>query len=251
MRKAHIVIILGLCAILWGVCIVQVIFYPKALDVTETHVSPVVSYSSTYKSTSAIRIPFVSRPSVGVGDMTVHVPQTGMRPITRGGSQTTIKIHTTSSQRVSVAGSGSGSIATSTSSGNKNSTRGIVYSQASAVPSISGLLTSASLVRGGVTAERTLSMSKMGNARTITHPGNPDEGQCPTCIYDENGICIICGHSSYFGVDEHGECAGHCTHHDCDTGCCCTPLDFNRGAMLFFALLAVGYGVRIKKREKI
>jgi len=243
MRKAHIFIVIGIGLLLWAICVIQVIFFPKALEVTETHVSPVVSYSSTYKSTSAIRVPSGIRPSVGFGSMTAPALQVSMRSTSSGGNSTPMKIHTTSSHRVAIIGSGTGAGAaiTTTSAGSKNGSRGIVYSQTSAIPQVQGLLTSASIVGGGVTATETYNRMARTMGGPAKAPALPD-GVCEHCHWEFIGgkwICSECGANLLDGCE--------CTS---GGGYCGCPLDFNRGAMLFLMLLAVGYGVRASMREK-
>ena len=119
-----------------------------------------------------------------------------------------------------------------------------------AVAPMSGIRTAAATVSGGVTTYDKAPKKPRGGVRNVTHPGNPDDGECPTCEYGEDGFCIHCGHSIYLDLNDDGSCAGHCGDDGCEGGCCCTPLELNWGAMVFLALLAGGYGVRASMREK-
>lgn len=236
MRKVHIIILLGLCAVLWSVCMVRVIFFPKTLSVEETYVRTAVSYRSTYRSPSAIRMLSPIRHSEGLRNVTVRVPQVSMHSTSRGVNSSPMKIHMTSSHSVQVVGSGSGAGTIATTSSGRSGSRGIVYSQASAIPQMQGLLTSASMVGGGVTAAETYSRM----VRTAPyHAGSPaksptlPDGSCEHCDWVYEGgqwICSQCGANVLDGCD----CGGYC-------GC---PIDLNWGVMLFLMLLAVGYGAK-------
>lgn len=244
-RRVHVIIFLVLCAVLWSLCVVQVLFFPKALEVTEAHVSPVASYNSTYKSSYAIRVPSGIRPSAGFGSMTAPALQVSMRSTSPGGSVAPMTVHATSSQSVCVVGSGGagGGIATTTSGSSRNGSRGILYSQTSAMPQVQGLLTSASMVGGGVTATETYqrmtrAMRGSGPAKA---PSLPD-GVCEHCHWEYIGgqwICSECGANVLDGC----ECTNGGSY-------CWCPLDLNWGAMVFLMLLAAGYGVRARMREK-
>ena len=173
----------------------------------------------------------------------------------RGFIYTTISSHSTASSAglAQTPVASMGSVSRGVSAG--VSSRGVapVRTMAVAMPAVSsvhGIYTAASAVSGGVTTYDRAPLRPRGGIRNATHPGNPDARECPTCEYDEDGFCIHCGHSIYLGLNDDGSCAGHCPNDDCEDGCNCVPVEFDWSAMLFLALLAVGYGVRASMREK-
>jgi len=123
-----------------------------------------------------------------------------------------------------------------------NSSRGISSSNVSVTRVQSGIYTSASSISGGVT---TYDSGHSGRKvrKSPVHPGNPDDDECPGCIYGDDGTCIICGHDPMDGLDDDGECSGHC-HGECDEdGCHCVPLEFNCAVALFMTVLAAAYAL--------
>ena len=128
-----------------------------------------------------------------------------------------------------------------------------------AVAPMSGIRTAAATVSGGVTTYDKAPKKPRGGVRKTasedTPPTPETPGACPGCVghyeqvLQENGdlawVCSICGHELEDGLVD-----GHCDDDGCEGGCCCTPLELNWGAMVFLMLLAVGYGVRAKMREK-
>ena len=72
----------------------------------------------------------------------------------------------------------------------------------------------------------------------------PDNGRCLMAAYYAGQWTLLDG--GYWVCTECGKEIGEC---DCET-CNCVPIDLNWGAMVFLMLLAVGYGVRAKMREK-
>ena len=102
---------------------------------------------------------------------------------------------------------------------------------------VRGIYTAASAIQGGVTTYDTAQRNVLGRRKTGIVPGKPGECHC---------------------VDSNGD--GHCDHCDAeidefDGGCsndpCWCPLDFNWSAMLFFATLAVAYGVYKKRTSTL
>ena len=117
---------------------------------------------------------------------------------------------------------------------NRSSNRGINYAAPTvATPSIQGMRTSASAIRGGVTSAETYAQMGPSHApRKSPNPGVPDV--CPNCqwVQDANGdwYCAICGAYAYDGC-ECGDC--HCN----------VPLESGWEVMLFLIALAIGYMV--------
>ena len=175
------------------------------------HVSASMNYSSTYK---------------GAG---------------RGGY-----IYTTSSAQVHSIGSAGGGMAqapvASMSSTGSLGGRGVSYrGSVAAIPQVSGITTSASSIRGGVTT------SSVGPRKAPEIPS----GACPHCqwvwVDDLHGpgkggyVCSVCGCEALDGCD-------------CDPCHCDVPLDFNGAVALFMALLTCAYAlykVRVHRKETL
>ena len=133
-----------------------------------------------------------------------------------------------------------------------------------AVAPMSGIRTAAATVSGGVTTYDKAPKKPRGRGRKTaseyTPPTPETPGACPGCVGhyvwqkqvngDYGWVCSICGHELEDGLGGGEDCSGVFEHDACEGGCCCTPLELNWGAMLFLMLLAVGYGVRAKMREK-
>lgn len=117
---------------------------------------------------------------------------------------------------------------------NRSSNRGINYAAPTvATPSIQGMRTSASAIRGGVTSAETYAQMGPAHApRKSPNPGVPDI--CPNCqwVQDANGdwYCAKCGAYALDGC-ECGDC--HCN----------VPLESGWEVMLFLIALAIGYMV--------
>lgn len=115
---------------------------------------------------------------------------------------------------------------------NRSSNRGINYAAPTvATPSIQGMRTSASAIRGGITSAETYAQMGPSHApRKSPNPGVADI--CPNCqwVQDANGdwYCAICGDYAYDGC-ECGDC--HCN----------VPLESGWEVMLFLIALAIGY----------
>ena len=115
---------------------------------------------------------------------------------------------------------------------NRSSNRGINY----AIPTIQGMRTAASSIRGGMTSAETYAQMGPAHApRKSPNPSVPDV--CPNCqwVQDANGdwYCAICGANVLDGCDC-GEC--HCN----------VPLESGWEVMLFSIALTVVY-LMIKK----
>lgn len=118
---------------------------------------------------------------------------------------------------------------------NRSSNRGINYATpAVATPTIQGMRTSASAIRGGMTSAETY--AQMGPAHAPRKSPNPNVPElCPNCqwVQDANGdwYCAICGANVLDGCG----CGDHC-------GCSSTvPLNGGWEVMLFSIALAVVY----------
>jgi hypothetical protein len=115
---------------------------------------------------------------------------------------------------------------------NRSSNRGINY----ATPTIQGMRTAASSIRGGMTSAETY--AQMGPAHAPRKSPNPNVPElCPNCqwVQDANGdwYCAICGANVLDGCDC-GDC--HCN----------VPLESGWEVMLFSIALTVVY-LMIKK----
>lgn len=127
---------------------------------------------------------------------------------------------------------------------NRSSNRGINYATpAVATPTIQGMRTSASAIRGGVTSTETY--AQMGPAPAPRKSPNPNVPElCPNCqwVQDANGdwYCAICGDYAYDGCN----CGDHC-------GCSSTvPLNGGWEVMLFSITLAIGYMISKKYKAQ-
>lgn len=108
--------------------------------------------------------------------------------------------------------------------------RGISYTNTS-VPHISGIITSASMVTGGVSSDETYSHMH-GHVRTGHVPG-----ECPYCHDDDDdGYCDVCGSDM---ID-----------HDFDDCPCRVPLECDWTVVLFITILSVLY-VIVPRRKRV
>mgnify|MGYP007057705180 FL=1 len=123
----------------------------------------------------------------------------------------------------------------------RSSNRGINYATpAVATPTIQGMRTSASAIRGGMTSAETY--AQMGPAHAPRKSPNPNVPElCPNCqwVQDANGdwYCAICGDYAYDGC-ECGDC--HCN----------VPLESGWEVMLFSITLAIGYMISKKYKAQ-
>ena len=127
-----------------------------------------------------------------------------------------------------------------------------------AVVPMSGIRTAAATVSGGVTTYDKAPKKPRGGIRKSGEGGGtggmddlPEGLPNCGCHWIDNGdgtyTCPNCNTTlEEFDIEGGG---AHC---DCmsESGYCWCPLELNWGAMLFLALLAVGYGVRASMREK-
>ena len=126
----------------------------------------------------------------------------------------------------------------------RSSNRGINYATpAVATPTIQGMRTAASAIRGGMTSAETYAQMGPAHApRKSPTPGVADI--CPNCQWEQNAngdwYCAICGDYAYDGC----ECGEHC-------GCSSTvPLNGGWEAMLFSITLAIGYMISKKYKAQ-
>ncbi|MEE0951620.1 MAG: hypothetical protein U0L62_05360 [Paludibacteraceae bacterium] len=123
---------------------------------------------------------------------------------------------------------------------NRSSNRGINYATpAVATPTIQGMRTSASAIRGGVTSTETYAQIGPAHAPRKSPTPYAPEGLCPNCQWeytDGEWKCAICGAD----VLDKCDCGDHC-------GCSSTvPLNGGWEVMLFSIALTVVY-LMIKK----
>ena len=242
-KYSHLVyIVVGVCALLWGIFVFRVHFVekPQWFEVQPTHVSQSVSYPSTYRPSSNVSLPAPVMPHRSVSTGIVRVPQITMHSTSSGVSSVSssaMRIYTTSSHGVTTVGSGgSGASCYTTTSGRKGA-RGINYSQAAVIP-VQGLLTSASVIRGGVTADETYARMNR-SAAPRKNPSLPP-GACDHCdwVYDPisgQWICSECGANVLDGCD--------CSTDPTGPGYCWCPIGDGWQVWLFMAVLGVAYAL--------
>ena len=114
------------------------------------------------------------------------------------------------------------------------------------VVSVRTIRTAASSIQGGVTTYDNGNSHKNG-PKTVTHPGDPTAGECPGCIYGEEGTCIICGHDPVLDPLEGGYCECEECENEEDGHCHCTPLSDGWQVWLMMALLAGAYALHKKR----
>ena len=127
----------------------------------------------------------------------------------------------------------------------RSSNRGINYATpAVATPTIQGIRTSASAIRGGMTSAETY--AQMGPAHAPRKSPNPNPNVpelCPNCQWeytDGDWRCAICGANVLDGC----KCGDHC-------GCSSTvPLNGGWEVMLFSITLAIGYMISKKYKAQ-
>lgn len=230
-------ILLGVATVLWLFCLMQVLLMPK-FSSEEPHISATVSYPSTYKSSSTVRLISSSSHKQAFSTVSVQAPQTTMQSTSQSVSNVSMRVQTVSSQRVQEVGGGGGGAPTSAHSGsNGNTSRGIAYSQVSVSMPVQGLLTSASMVGGGMTASDTYARMTRAAAPHQAPPLPP--GVCDECHWFWNGttwVCTQCGADVLDGCDCESE-----------SGYCWCPLGDGWQVWVFMALLAGAY-VGYKKR---
>ena len=243
-NKFWLFILVGICTILWGVCLIQVVFLQKTLFDEQTHVSATVSYPSTYNSSAAIHLVSSIRSTRHDFSIpTITLPKASMQSTSNSITAAPIRIRTLSSQRVSVVGGGGANTpASSAANSGSSSSRGIVYAQAS-IPSVQGFITSASYVSGGTTSSETYERMVHGSAPKRS-PGLPD-GVCEECqwVWDEEAgdwVCSVCGAHALDGCE-----------HEAEHGYCWCPIGDGWPVYLFLAVLALTYALFKKKSLRI
>ena len=242
-------VFLGIGAVLWGVCLYQVLFMPAAID-TDVYVSTTVTYPSSYKGNSSFPTCSVPRSGLSHPSVAIPAPKVTMQSVSQQGSSATWYMPTTSSQKVQSIGGGSAP-AGSTASGN-NSARGIAYTNiVIPMPAVQGFVTSASEVRGGTTSSETYArMNQREHVHTTTSAsasrrGALPPGVCEECHWvqgaDGHWYCSMCGADALDGC----ECSE-------EHGYCWCPIGDGWQVWVFMALLCVGYGtLRVRKKEAI
>lgn len=251
-RRAFIFFLLGVCMVIWSLCLFQVMLMPKNLE-TEVSVSPTINYSSSYKSPSpAVTVPTVRRSSFSLSSSPVAAPQIEMKSASAPMSTGNMRLATTSSARVTVVNSG-GNVGNSgagygqvSSDASSNTSRGINYTANSSMyipPVVQGFITSASSVSGGRSAEETYAgMQQRAGAAYAKKDMPLPPGVCDQCHWVWDGtkwVCTVCGHDALDG----------CT---CDEeyGYCRCPIDDGWQVWLFMATLVMGYGLLRKQSRR-
>ncbi len=251
-RRAFIFFLLGVCMVIWSLCIFYVMMMPKSLE-TEVYVRPTMTYSSSYKSPApSVVVPSVRRSSLSLSSSPVSAPQVTMKSTAAPMSTGNMRLATTSSARVTVvnsggnvgnSGAGYGQVSAGASS---SSSRGINYTVSSSMnipPVVQGFITSASSVSGGRSAEETYAgMQQRAGAAYAKKDMPLPPGVCDQCHWVWDGtkwVCTVCGHDALDG----------CT---CDEeyGYCRCPIDDGWQVWLFMATLVMGYGLLRKQSRR-
>lgn len=239
---AWLYILLGFATVLWLYCLVQVLFFPKASS-GEPHISATVSYPSAYKSLVTVRPVSSSLSEHPFSSVIVPTAPNATRPSTSlNVAPASTRMYTLSSQRVTQVGGGNatGPVA-STVSGNSSTSRGIVYSQVSvSMPSVQGLLTSASLVGGGMTASDTY--ARMTRAASPHKAPSLPPGVCEECHWEWNGTTWVC---TQCGADVLDGC--HC---EDEIGYCWCPVGDGWEVWFFVTALAGAYALYKARARK-
>ena len=248
-RRAFIFFLLGVCMVIWSLCLFQVMLMPKSLE-TEVSVTPTISYSSSYKSSSpAVSVPTVRRSSFSLSSSPVAMPQMEMKSANAPVSTGTMRIATTSSARVTVVNSGgmggNGGYGQVSAGASSNTSRGINYTVSSSMnipPVVQGFITSASSVSGGRSAEETYTGMQQRAGAAHAKKDLLPPGVCDQCHWVWDGskwVCTVCGHDALDGcdcADEHGYCR--------------CPIDDGWQVWLLMATLVMGYGLLRKQSRR-
>lgn len=250
-RRAFIFFLLGVCMVIWSLCIFYVMMMPKSLE-TEVYVRPTMTYSSSYKSPApSVVVPSVRRSSLSLSSSPVSAPQVTMKSTAAPMSTGNMRLATTSSARVTVVNSG-GNVGNSgagygqvSSGASSNTSRGIKYTVSSSMnipPVVQGFITSASSVSGGRSAEETYAGMQQRGAAYAKKDMPLPPGVCDQCHWVWDGtkwVCTVCGHDALDG----------CT---CDEeyGYCRCPIDDGWQVWLFMATLVMGYGLLRKQSRR-
>ena len=248
-RRAFIFFLLGVCMVIWSLCIFYVMMMPKNLE-TEVNVRPAMTYSSSYKSPApSVVVPSVRRSSLSLSSSPVSAPQVTMKSTAAPMSTSNTRIATTSSAHVTVVNSGGmggnggyGQVSTGASS---SSSRGINYTANSSMyipPVVQGFITSASSVSGGRSAEETYAGMQQRGAAYAKKDMPLPPGVCDQCHWVWDGtkwVCTVCGHDALDGCtcdEEHGYCR--------------CPIDDGWQVWLMMAILGMVYGLLRKQSRR-
>lgn len=251
-RRAFIFFLLGVCMVIWSLCLFQVMLMPKSLE-TEVSVTPTISYSSSYKSSlPAVSVPTVRRSSFSLSSSPVAMPRMEMKSASAPMSTANMRLATTSSARVTVVnsggnggngGAGYGQVSSGASS---NTSRGINYTVSSSMnipPVVQGFITSASSVSGGRSAEETYAGMQQRAGAAHAKKDLLPPGVCDQCHWtqdsDGHWYCTVCGDYALDGCD----CEDH-------YGYCRCPIDDGWQVWLFMATLVMGYGLLRKQSRR-
>ena len=241
-RRAFIFFLLGVCMVIWALCLFHVMLMPKNLE-TEVQVRPTMSYSSNYKGLPPVVVPSIRRQSLSVPTVQVAAPRMEIQRSTSPVPNSTMRIATTSSARVTVVNSGGMGEMQLASTATGSSSRGINYANSTLYipPAVQGFITSASSVGGGSSAEDTYARIQQRGASHAKKDLLPP-GVCDHCYWTQdaygNWYCVNCGADALDGCDchEHG-------------GCNC-PIDDGWQVWLFMATLVMGYGLLRKQSRR-
>lgn len=249
-RRAFIFFLLGVCMVIWSLCLFQVMLMPKSLE-TEVSVTPTISYSSSYKSSSpAVSVPTVPRSSFSLSSSPVAMPRMEMKSANAPASAGTMRIATTSSARVTVVnsggngGNGGAGYGQAYSGASSNTSRGIQYNTNVSMnipPVVQGFITSASSVAGGRSAEETYAGMQQRAGAAHAKKDLLPPGVCDNCHWEYIGgkwVCTVCGADALDGCD--------CDEH----GYCRCPIDDGWQVWLFMATLVMGYGLLRKQSRR-
>ena len=247
-RRAFIFFLLGVCMVIWSLCIFYVMMMPKSLE-TEVYVSPTISYPTTYKSPSpTVSVPSLRRSSFTLSTSPVSAPQIEMKSTAAPTSTSNMRIATTSSAQVTVVNTGgtggNGGYGQASSGASSSSSRGINYTTNSTLtipPVVQGFITSASSVSGGRSAEETYAGMQKRNGAAYAKKDLLPPGVCEHCHWEYIGghwVCTICGADVLDGCecDEHGYCR--------------CPIDDGWQVWLWMAILGTGYGLLRKQSRR-
>jgi len=234
-------VLLGIGTAIWLLCLVQVVFAPKKQD-ADVYVSPSVHFSSAYKGNSLPAFRSLSSHRSSLPAIVAQAPKSVMHSTSHAVSGSTMRIATTSSQRVQEIYTGGYGAPSASNNTGSASTRGITYSSVIVsipMPQVTGFTTSASVVRDGTTSSETY--ARMNNGREPASAASRrmalPPGVCDHCHWVQdaygNWYCANCGASALDGCDcdEHG-------------GYCWCPVGDGWQVWMFMALLAVGYAYR-------
>jgi hypothetical protein len=242
-RRTLIYVLLGFSAVIWLLCVFQLMLAPKNVE-ADVQVRPTVSYSSNYKGLPPVVVPSIRRQSLSVPMVQVAAPRMEIQRSTSPVPNSTMRIATTSSARVTVVNSGGmgGMQLASTATG--SSSRGINYANSTLYipPAVQGFITSASSVGGGSSAEDTYARIQQRGASHAKKDLLPP-GVCDQCHWtqdsDGHWYCTVCGDYALDGCD----CEDH-------YGYCRCPIDDGWQVWLFMATLVMGYGLLRKQSRR-